>query len=161
MATVSTEQGAQFAEKLHVPLRWWVQATMFVASIWLAFIVALPGSVAWGATGVLVLVVTGLFLGYGSARLRVEDGLFHAGQATIPVALLADPVALDAASTHRLAGVDADARAYLVLRPYLKCAVKVTVDDPDDPVPYWLVSTRHPEALTAALTAASQGLRRD
>ena len=157
---MSTEQDAQFAETLHVPLRWWVQATMFVASIWLAFVVALPASVAWGATGVLVVVVAALFLGYGAARLRVEDGSFYAGQATIPVALLSDPIALDAASTHRLAGVDANARAYLLLRPYLKRAVKVTVDDPDDPVPYWLVSTRHPEALAAALTAAGQGLRR-
>ena len=158
---MSTEQDAQFAETLHVPLRWWVQATMFVASIWLAFVVALPASVAWGATGVLVVVVAALFLGYGAARLRVEDGSFHAGQATIPVALLSDPIALDAASTHRLAGVDANARAYLLLRPYLKRAVKVTVDDPDDPVPYWLVSTRRPEALAAALAAATQGLPRD
>ena len=82
---MSTEQDTQFAETLHVPLRWWVQATMFVASIWLAFVVALPSSVAWGATGVLVVVVTALFVGYGAARLRVEDGSFHAGQATIPV----------------------------------------------------------------------------
>ena len=161
MTRVTTEQGAQFAETLHVPLRWWVQATMFVASIWLAFVVALPALVAWGATGVLVLVFTGLFLGYGAARLRIEDGHFHAGQAMIPVALLSDPVALDAEDTRRLAGVDANARAYLVLRPYLKRAVKVSVDDPDDPVPYWLVSTRRPEALAAALTAATQGLQRD
>ena len=51
----------------------------------------------------------------------------------------------------RAAGVDADARAYLLLRPYLKRAVKVEITDPADPAPYWLVSTRHADALVRAL----------
>ena len=45
------------------------------------------------------------------------------------------------------AGVDADARAYLLLRPYLKRAVRVEIADPADPAPYWLVSTAHADAL--------------
>jgi hypothetical protein len=155
VTTVSTQQGAQFAETLRVPLRWWVQATMFLASIWLAFVVALPAAVAWTATGVLTLLVLALFLGYGAAAVRVHDGQLHAGRATIPVAFLRDPVALDAETTRRLVGVEADARAYLLLRPYLKRAVKVTVTDPADPVPYWVVSTRRPEELVAALSAAA------
>ena len=47
--------------------------------------------------------------------------------------------------------MDADARAYLLLRPYLKRAVRVEIADPADPTPYWLVATRHPETLAAAL----------
>ena len=31
-----------YSERLHVPLRWWVQATMFLATLWLAFIVSIP-----------------------------------------------------------------------------------------------------------------------
>jgi hypothetical protein len=34
--------------------------------------------------------------------------------------------------------------------------VRVTVTDPQDPTPYWLVSTRHPEKLVEALQAARQ-----
>jgi hypothetical protein len=45
-----------------------------------------------------------------------------------------------------VAGRDADARAYLLLRPYLKRAVRVEITDPADPTPYWLVSTRHPKS---------------
>ncbi len=33
-------------------------------------------------------------------------------------------------------------------------AVELTLDDPDDPVPYWLVSTRRPRALSAAIGEA-------
>jgi len=51
--------------------------------------------------------------------------------------------------------VDADARAFLLLRPYLRRAVMVPVQDPADPTPYWLVSTRQPERLVRALVAAS------
>jgi hypothetical protein len=59
---------------------------------------------------------------------------------------------LDAEQTRRTAGTEADARAYLVLRPYLKRAVKVQITDPADPAPYWLVSSRRPEELAGALS---------
>ena len=152
---MTPDTGVLFEEKLRVPLRWWVQATMFLASIWLAFIVALPAGVAWGATAFLTLGVVSLFLGYGAAEVRVVDGTFHAGRATIPVHLLTGPRAHDAETTKRLIGVDANTRAYLLLRPYVKRSVQVTVQDPADPVPYWLVSTRRPDELVAALVAAS------
>jgi hypothetical protein len=42
-----------------------------------------------------------------------------------------------------------------VLRPYIKTTVEITLDDPEDPVPYWLVSTRHPQRLAAALQDAA------
>ena len=57
--------------------------------------------------------------------------------------------------TRRRAGVEADARAHLVLRPYVASAVEITLDDPADPVPYWLVSSRRPQELAAALTRAA------
>jgi hypothetical protein len=50
-----------------------------------------------------------------------------------------------------VAGPGADARAYLLLRPYLKRAVKVEITDPADPAPYWLLSTRHPDRLAGAI----------
>ncbi len=59
--------------------------------------------------------------------------------------------ALDAEGVRRLAGVDADARAYLLLRPYLKRGVRIDITDPADPAPYWLVSCRRPEALVTAV----------
>lgn len=154
VTTVTPGTGVLFHEKLRVPLRWWVQATMFLASIWLALVVALPAAVAWTATGVLTLSVLALFLGYGAAEVAVRDGEFVAGQARIPVGFLAEPTPLDSDRTKLALGRDADARAYLLVRPYLKRSVKVLVVDPADPTPYWLVSTRHPRTLAAALAEA-------
>ncbi|HSE07219.1 MAG TPA: DUF3093 domain-containing protein [Nocardioidaceae bacterium] len=151
---MSSETSVLYDERLHVPLRWWVQATMFLASIWLAFVVALPPVVAWAATGVLTVIVVALFLGYGAARVRVEGGVLHAGRARIPVSMLADPLPLDKEQTRLLAGREANAHAYFLLRPYLKRSVRVEVVDPADPAPYWLVSTRRPDELAAALESA-------
>ena len=143
-----------YEERLRVPLRWWVQATMFLATLWLALVVALPGPVAWTASAVLFAGVYGILAWLGSASVEVRDGLLHAGPATIPLARIGAAEALDKDATRRVHGVDADARAFLVTRPYIKRSVKVVVDDPDDPTPYWLVSSRHPRRLAAALTGS-------
>jgi hypothetical protein len=148
-----------YDERLGVPLRWWALATMFLASMLLAFLVATPTWLAVLGTAVLVTVVLLLFVGYGAARVSVRDGVLTAGRARIPVRLTGEVEALDAEATHRLAGRDADARAYLLLRPYLRRAVRVGIDDPADPTPYWLVSTRRPDRLVVALTRAQQAAR--
>ncbi len=141
-------------ERLAVPLRWWAVATMFLASVLLAFLLALPAAAAFAALGALLTLTVAVLLGYGNAPVSVADGVFQAGRARIPVEFLAQPRALEAAETREIAGPRADARAYLVLRPYVPRAVVVEVVDPADPTPYWLVSTRHPRNLAAALTAA-------
>jgi hypothetical protein len=145
-----------YSERLHVPFRWWVQATMFLATLWLAFIVATPGWLAWTATAVLVALTYGMFAVVGGARIEVRDGELLAGPAHIELGLLGTPEALDATGTRRVAGVEADVRAYLLLRPYLKESVRVPVLDPADPTPYWLLSTRRPRQLAAALSGASR-----
>ncbi|HEX2892505.1 MAG TPA: DUF3093 domain-containing protein [Marmoricola sp.] len=154
-ATDRTAHGAQpaatYRERLHVPLRWWVQATMFLATVWLALIVALPGWLAWSASGSLFALVYGVFWWLGSAEVAVRGGVLYAGHAHVPLYHLGGAEALDKDATRRVHGIDADARAFLVTRPYIKRSVKVTLDDPRDPTPYWLISSRHPRQLAAAL----------
>jgi len=151
----------EYDERLGVPLRWWVLAAAFLASLLVAFIVSTPLWVALSGTAVLVAVVGGILLGYGAARVSVQDGTLHAGRAHIPVRLLGDIEVLDEAAARRLAGPDADARAFLVLRPYLHSAVRVEIRDPADPTPYWMVATRHPERLAETLGTARESTKAD
>ena len=144
---------AAYDERLGVPLRWWVQGVMLVASLWLALVVALPGPVAWACSGLALALLAGLLASYGSSRVSVADGWFRAGRARIEGRHLGGVAALDPEETRRVAGPEADARAYLLLRPYLRRAVRVEITDPADPAPYWLVCTRRPEALATALRA--------
>ncbi|MCX6395908.1 MAG: DUF3093 domain-containing protein [Propionibacteriales bacterium] len=153
---MSTGTGTtEYAERLHVPLRWWVQATMFLATVWLAFTVALPPWLAWAASGALLAAVFGIFAWVGSSRVEVRDGVLYAGPAQIALEHLGAAEALDKDATRRVHGVEANARAFLHTRPYISRAVRVPIDDPSDPTPYWLISTRHPRTLAAALTRTS------
>ena len=140
-----------YAERLTVPLRWWVQGTMLVASLWLAVLAATPEVVAWSVTAVAVALMVALFVGYGRVRVAVEDDTFRAGRAHIRLEHVGEVTALDAEGLRRQAGVDADARAYLLLRPYLKRGVRIDITDRADPAPYWLVSCRRPEAVVTAV----------
>jgi hypothetical protein len=145
-----------YSERLGVPLRWWVQGTMLVATFWLAVVVALPAGAAWLVTAVAVALLVFPLWSYGSPRITVSGSTFTAGRARIGAEHLGVVETLDAEQTRRVAGVEADARAYLLLRPYLKRAVKVEITDPADPAPYWLVNTRHPDELARALTALTR-----
>jgi hypothetical protein len=141
----------EFAERLSVPLRWWVQGTMLVATLWLALVVAVPLYVAWTVTGIGLAVMVSLFLSYGAARISVENEELRAGRAHISTDHIGDVTALDPDAMRLQAGRDADARAFLLLRPYLKRGVRVDLTDPSDPTPYWLISSRQPDRLVAAL----------
>ena len=141
----------EYAERLGVPLRWWVQGTMLVATLWLAVVVATPPLVAWTVTALALAGLALAFVSYGSARVEVSAGRLQAGRARIGLEHVGEVTPLDAEAMRRLAGQDADARAYLLLRPYLKRGVRVEITDPADPAPYWLISSRRPDRLAAAL----------
>lgn len=142
-----------YSEQLTVPLRWWVQGFMLVATLWLALIVAIPGFLAWGVAAVALLLLAALLGSYGSPRIVVADNMLQVGRARIEAHHLGRVDALDADQARRAAGVEADARAFLLLRPYLKRAVRIEITDAADPAPYWLVCTRHPDELAGAVGA--------
>ncbi len=148
----------QYREWVGPPPSWWVLSVLFSLS-WLAAIGFYLGPLA----GVLALlgaqgVLTALFCGT-AIRLRLDRTELRVGRAVLDLAYVADVRPLDADATTRRTGPDADARAHLVLRPYARTAVELTLDDPADPVPYWLVSTRRPARLAEAVGAVLEDHR--
>jgi Protein of unknown function (DUF3093) len=143
-----------FRERLTVPVIWWLLAGLFSLSVLLA-VGAYLGPI-WGVgTAVAAMIVAAAIFVSASILISVDARELRVGRASIEHVYIADCRALDAEATRRRAGVDADARAHLVLRPYVKTAVEITLNDNDDPVPYWLVSTRRPQQLSAAQREAS------
>jgi Protein of unknown function (DUF3093) len=140
----------RYRERLHVPAVWWLLAAGFALSVLLA--VGFYAGPGWGigATAASLAMTAALFV-RSAVRIEVDDAMIRIGRARIDHRYIGAATALDAEQTRRRAGTEADARAHLVLRPYVSTAVEITLDDPDDPVPYWLVSSRRPEALAAAL----------
>lgn len=99
----------------------------------------------------VVAAVTGLLVVRWTPRVRVRGGELSAGAARIPIDLVRDPRPLVGEELREALGPGLDARAYLCLRGWVHSAVRVDVDDPQDPTPYWIVSTRRPDELVAAL----------
>ncbi|MDM7831376.1 DUF3093 domain-containing protein [Cellulomonas edaphi] len=104
----------------------------------------------------VVAVAALVFLGMATTtRVTVDGGELHAGDAHIPLELLGAVRVLDARELRAELGPRLDARAHLCLRGWIHSGVRVELVDPADPTPYWIVSSRRPEQLAAALTAGS------
>jgi hypothetical protein len=112
---------------------------------------AAAGATAGWAVGALVAVVCAWALQRLAWRIEVDPSGLRVGPVLLPGVNVGSAAPLDADAAQRLRGVDADARAFIVLRGWVATAVRVDVDDEVDPTPYWMVSTRHPELLAQAL----------
>lgn len=150
------ERSAQpdsYTERLWVPVGWWVLTALFALSLLVAVLFYLGPALGIGA-GLLVMVVMGaVFFRYGREEIRVGADRLWVGAANIEWTYVGGVRMLDEPATTRRRGRDSDARAYLVLRPYLRQAVEVTIVDEHDPTPYWLVNSRAPQRLAAAISA--------
>jgi hypothetical protein len=144
-----------FRERLHVPVLWWVLAVGIALSLLAA--VGLYLGPVWGVAVFVgaVAVAAALFVS-AAVVIEVDEAELRVGRAVIERSWIQTCLALDARAAELRAGVQADARAHLVLRPYVATAVEIVLRDPDDPVPYWLVSTRHPTRLATVLAARTE-----
>lgn len=140
-----------YRERLAVPIGWWAVGMFFT----LTFVTAVgfyAGPAVAGVGGVIAAVgVAAALLWYGRPVVAVDASGFHAGDALLEWAYAGEARPLDAAGTRNRIGAEGDHAAWLLLRAYVPGAVEVAVIDAADPHPYWLVSTRHPEALVAAI----------
>jgi len=100
------------------------------------------------ATGVAVAAVVLL-----TPRVEVRDGELLAGAAHVALALLGEARVLTGEELRHELGPGLDARAHLCLRGWIGSAVRVELVDPQDPTPYWVVSTRRAQELVAAVAA--------
>lgn len=145
-----TSQRVGYAERLTVPLAWWLIGTFFLLTFWLAMGFYLGWWQGLLGTAVLFGLTAWVLVGYGSSSVVVDADGVQAGPSRVEWEWVTAVRALDAAETRDRQRSKADARAYLLLRSYLKRSIEVTIDDPADPHPYWLVSCRHPDELAEA-----------
>jgi hypothetical protein len=144
-----------FRERWIVPLLWW-PSTLGLATLVAAELHSgAPGSRAVVPYAVLLPLALILLATGSRGRISVEDGVLHVPGARIPVGYLASGEALDREAFRVQTGPMADPAAFVVSRPWLHQAVRLMVDDPDDPTPYWVVGTRRPRELLAAISAAA------
>jgi hypothetical protein len=140
-----------YTERLRAPASSWVLG--MVSAVILA-------STAWAGFGLIVAfasyaVFCGgcavVLLNWGRATIEVSDGELRAGSVTLPLAVAGEVAALDEAQARAMRGPRADPSAYMLIRPYLKLAVYIEVTGEHQERPYWLLGTRRPAELAAAI----------
>ncbi|WP_394276538.1 DUF3093 domain-containing protein [Luteococcus sp.] len=143
-------QARRHREDLYLPAAWWLLAIGFALSLVVAVAAYTNIWLGWATALVTFVGVGGVLFAYGRPRLQVDEHGIRAGGATVEWPWVASVEALDQAQTQQALGPGGNARAWMLTRPYVKQSVRVFLDDPADPHPYWLVSSRHPEAFVSA-----------
>lgn len=176
-----TAQQAGYFERLRTP-RWWYLAAVGVSALLgLEFAVAFTG---WGAlVPFAILLPTSLWVVWrlSSGTVAVEGATLRAGERSLALAEVEQGIDLSPAELRRLVGRHSDPLAHTYIRSWIGPGVQLVLRQPSDqhsaeprpagrqpaeqqatdpqpadryPEPYWVVSTRHPDRLLAAIDAA-------
>jgi hypothetical protein len=143
-----------YRERLYPPI------AVFILVIGLGSIVGVAYGAAYGSglgwlTGILLCLVGIGALLATSTPIHVDDHVVRAGRARLPLTAITDTQTLDA-DAMRHARRHGDPRDYVVLRAWSsRRGVAIDLADPRDPHPRWIVSSRHPERLAAAIRDAA------
>ena len=154
----TTSERPAYAERLGVP--WWAWPLVLLAGLLLAAEIWMGagGLRAWVPFAIVLPLTVAVTAWLGRIRVAVTETEFQVDDARLPLAVIADVVALDADGKREALGVGAHPLAFVVQRPWIKGAVQVVLDDPADPTPFWVVSTRRPvELATVLLVRAGRG----
>ncbi|MBW6436217.1 DUF3093 domain-containing protein [Actinoplanes hulinensis] len=142
-------------ERLGLP--WWAWPAALAAAAILAveLVLGVPDLPVWLPFAVLPPLGVLLLLPLNRLRVEVTPEEFRVDDARLPVEFISGVVALDAAGKREALGVGSHPLAFVVQRAWIGPAVQVLLDDPADPTPFWVVSTRRPVELATALLEVS------
>jgi len=137
----------------------WVIVSAAVAAPMAALVVApIDTTVALVAGAVVGVAILALLIA-GSPVVQVRDGILTAGRAHIDVGYTGEVTVLTGEDARHARGPGLHPRSWHVIRGGIDGIVIVEITDLDDPAPSWVLSTRTPDRLAAALRRA-QATRR-
>lgn len=138
-----------FSERLLPSLWIWLFAVGFSGA---GILVFAPISIEAGfiAAAVLFAIVSTLLM-ISTPRITVTDTELTVGRASISREFVSGASAHRGPDATRERGTGLNALAYLCIRGWIDPVVRIEISDPADRTPYWLTSTRRPEALVEAL----------
>jgi hypothetical protein len=143
----------RYTERLGVAWWLWLPAIGVAGLLAAEVYLGAPGMATWVPYVVLLPLATVGLWWLGRVRVTVADGELFVDDAHLPMRFIAEVRPLSSTEKRDLLGPHAELDAFVVQRPWIAGAVQIELDDPADPTPYWVISTRHPERLVAALLA--------
>jgi hypothetical protein len=140
-----------YRERLLVPVSYWLLAVPVVVTLGAEAYFFVDGFIPPLVIGVLFVIAAAFLVHWSSATIEVTGTVLRAGKDTLALSDAGKVMALDEKQAMAMRGPRADPAAHILLRPYLRRAVYISLADPGEGVPYWLVATRHPDELAAAI----------
>jgi hypothetical protein len=135
--------------------RLWATPWLYVATALIipaCLLVFAPINPIVGVASAVILYGACVWLLVATApTIEVTDTTLSAGRAHIQRSFLGIARAYRDEEATLARGQKLDARAWLLIRGWVKPVVIVEVRDQNDPAPYWLLSSRHPDELAGVL----------
>lgn len=147
-----------YSERQPVPLSWWL------IGIGVAALLGWQGQMKrewyWGVIVGLIALAAVVWVLVHSSRNRIiverdaaGETWLKAGGAELPRSAVARTASVPPTARRSAMGRQLDPAAFVIHRTWIPAMAMLVLDDPDDPTPYWLISTAEPEALLTAFGA--------
>jgi len=158
--TRAAPQIVRYSERLWVPWWWWPPALAVAALIALEVNQGVRTLPDWVPFAVLLPVAGAVLVWFSKTEVRVVGGgaadpapetELWVGAAHLPVSVISRSAEVPRSAKSAALGRQLDPAAFVVHRAWVGPMVLVVLVDPDDPTPYWLVSSRHPDRVLSAL----------
>ncbi|MFP5070611.1 DUF3093 domain-containing protein [Pseudonocardia nantongensis] len=150
----ATSGPTAFDERLSVPVWWYLPAVGLGVLLGAEIHMGYPGLRAWiGYLTMIPLCVLALWW-MGRSRTTVRDGRLVSNERSVPLSVVGVTDTVARADKQRAMGPDLDPAAYVLHRAWVGPLVRVEITDPASDEPYWVLSSRRPEELRDAITAA-------
>jgi hypothetical protein len=163
-----------YDEQLPTPWWWYPMAIAVAVLLGFEFTLAVSGWIGWIPLVILVPVCVLVVWRFSSGRVRLIGSTISAGDQLLELSRVSKAIGLSATELRRLVGRHSDPTAFVFIRSWVVPGVQLVLrprpadlnggpavddasgrTDPADIVPYWVVSTRHPDRLLAALAEQS------
>lgn len=150
----ATSGPTAFDERLSVPVWWYLPAIGVGVLLGAEIHMGYPGLRAW--IGYLVMVPLCVLVPWWAGRTRttVHDGRLVAGDRSLDLAAVGVTDTVPPQDRRQAMGPDLDPAAHVLYRAWIGPLVRVEVTGPGAGEPYWVLSSRRPEELRAAIAAA-------
>lgn len=142
-----------YRERLWPGVGVWLFAALMVGSLAVAVAAAAPGPAGPVAGAVVGAFITWLLV-VASPRVHLDERVLRADRARLPWQHVGTVTVLTEDDFRAATGPQAHAGAYLMLRPWVRTGVRVDVQDPRDPHPYWIIGSHRPVRLARAIESA-------
>jgi hypothetical protein len=139
-----------FKEVLRPPI--WLLAFIYflllslVIAIWAAFDTSAAVAALMAATVTLIYAAISM-----RSSISIDERELRIDRAHIDLKYIGGVDVLNTSQMRLLRTRDADPAAYRAIKFWISTGVKITVLDPRDPTPYWLVTSKRGDEIAALL----------